>query len=111
MSHDCPQQNWNRRGNSHGNSNFRGRGRGSQQRLNYRSNVRTSQIDGADDNSMYYNAESQAQEEFQVVRAITDTCTDQEHAEQWLSGVASESDVVKDTVLHSLWRNEDFHST
>jgi hypothetical protein len=35
MSCDCPQQNWNRRGNSRRNSNFRGRGRGSQQQLNY----------------------------------------------------------------------------
>jgi hypothetical protein len=73
--------------------------------------VHASQIDGTDDNSVYYNVESQAQEEFQVAHAITDTHTDQERTEQWLSGVASESDVVKDTALHSLWRNEDFHST
>jgi hypothetical protein len=67
-------------------------------------------MDGADDDSVYYDAETQAQEEFQVARTVADTRTDQEHAEQWLSGVVSESNVVKDAVLHSLGRNEDFHS-
>jgi hypothetical protein len=65
---------------------------------------------GTDDDLVYYNAESQAQEEFQVTCTVADMRTDQECAEQWLSRVALESEAVKDAVLHSLGRNEDFCS-
>ena len=57
--------------------------------------------------SLYYDAE-QSQGDFQVTRTITDDCTDEQKAKDWLGGVAVENDNVKDMVLQDLWKNEDF---
>jgi hypothetical protein len=59
-------------------------------------------------NTEYHNAE-QGPEDHQVARAITGT--DEEHSKQWLEGVASENDAVKDMIIQSLWKEEDFRST
>ena len=103
MSRDCPQQTWNREGTSRGN-NFRGRGGGGPWRGNSRHNARATKAE-EDNNTEYYDAEP-GPEDFQVARAIAGT--DEERSQQWLAGVAGESDAVKDIVLQSLWKNEDF---
>jgi hypothetical protein len=103
MSRDCPQQTWNRGGTSRGN-NFRGRGGGGPWRGNSRNNARATRAE-EDNNTEYYDAEP-GPEDFQVARAIAGT--DEERSQQWLAGVAGESDAVKDIVLQSLWKNEDF---
>jgi hypothetical protein len=43
-----------------------------------------------------------------VVRQIVDDHTDQQKAQDWLAGVAGQSDEVKDLVMQELWRKEDF---
>jgi hypothetical protein len=43
-----------------------------------------------------------------VARQIVDDCTDQQKAQDWLAGVARQSDKVKDLVMQELWRKEDF---
>jgi hypothetical protein len=42
---------------------------------------------------------------------IVDDHTDQQKAQDWLAGVAGQSDKVKDLVMQELWRKEDFQST
>ena len=42
-----------------------------------------------------------------VAQAVTDTCTSQQKADEWLSGVAGKSDEVKDKVLQALWKCEE----
>ena len=54
----------------------------------------------------YYNQE----EPIQVARTVADTHNPQQKAQDWLNGVARESDKVKDTVLQQLWKKEDFQS-
>ena len=60
--------------------------------------------------SVYYDAE-QGQGDFQISHAVTDDCTDEQKAKDWLGGVAAENDNVKDMVLQDLWKDEDFLST
>ena len=57
--------------------------------------------------SLYYDTE-QSQGDFQVACAITDDCTNEQKAKDWLGGVAAENDNIKDMVLQDLWKNEDF---
>ena len=59
--------------------------------------------------SLFYDAE-QNQEDSQVARVVTNNCTDEQKAKDWLGGVAAENDNVKDMVLQDLWKNEDFLS-
>jgi hypothetical protein len=55
--------------------------------------------------------ESQEEDEnTTTAQRITDTCTPQQKAMDWLSGVATEDDDVKDIVMQELWRREDFQS-
>ena len=58
-----------------------------------------------DNNTEYYDTK-QEPDDHHV--ACTLTGTDKEQSKQWLEGVAGESDVVKDLVIQSLWKNEDF---
>jgi hypothetical protein len=104
MSRDCPQQNWNRSNNPCG--NFRGRGGsgGNSWRSPSRSNARTAQTE-EESNAEYYDAE-QGPKDHQVVCAIAGT--DEERSKQWLEGVASKNDAVKDMIIQSLWKEEDF---
>jgi hypothetical protein len=44
------------------------------------------------------------------VQQIVDDCTDQQKAQDWLAGVAGQSDKVKDLVMQELWKKEDFQS-
>jgi hypothetical protein len=39
-----------------------------------------------------------------------ETCTPQQKAQDWLSGVAEEEDEVKDLVMQQLWKREDFQN-
>ena len=55
----------------------------------------------------YYEQE----EPIQVARAVADSRNPQQKAQDWLNGVAGESDEVKDMVLQQLWKKEDFQST
>ena len=54
----------------------------------------------------YYEQE----EPIQVARAVADTRNPQQKAQDWLNGVAGESDEVKDMVLQQLWKKEDFQN-
>ena len=53
------------------------------------------------------NDESDTYQAIHVARAVTDMCTPQQKADKWLSGVAGESDEVKDKVLQALWKREE----
>ena len=55
----------------------------------------------------YYEQE----EPIQVARTVADTRNPQQKAQDWLNGVAGESDEVKDMVLQQLWKKEDFQNT
>ena len=54
----------------------------------------------------YYEQE----EPIQVAWAVADSRNPQQKAQDWLNGVAGESDEVKDMVLQQLWKKEDFQS-
>ena len=54
----------------------------------------------------YYNQE----EPIQVAQTVVDACNSQQKAQDWLNGVAGESDKVKDMILQQLWKKEDFQS-
>jgi hypothetical protein len=41
---------------------------------------------------------------------IVDDCTNQQKAQDWLTGVANEMDNIKDLVMQQLWRQEDFQN-
>jgi hypothetical protein len=103
ISHDCPQQSWNR--NSRGNFQSRGRSQGGSWRGTSRNNARTAQVE-EESNAEYFDAE-QGVEEHQIAQAVAGT--DEERSKQWLEGVASENDAVKDMIIQSLWKEEDFH--
>jgi hypothetical protein len=45
-----------------------------------------------------------------VACSIVDDRTDQQKAQDWLTGVANETDDVKDLVMQQLWRQEDFQN-
>jgi hypothetical protein len=102
ISRDCPQQSWNR--NPRGNFQSRGGSRGGSWRGTTRNNARTAQVE-EESNAEYFNAE-QGVEEHQIARAVAGT--DEERSKQWLEGVASENDAVKDMIIQSLWKEEDF---
>jgi hypothetical protein len=88
--------------------NFRGHGgpRGNSWRGTSRNNARTAQVE-EESNTEYFNAEPGA-DEHQIARAVAGT--DEERSKQWLEGVASENDMVKDMIIQSLWKDEDFRS-
>jgi hypothetical protein len=44
-------------------------------------------------------------------RSVADDRTPQQHASDWLTGVADENDDVKDIVMQELWGKEDFQNT
>jgi hypothetical protein len=39
---------------------------------------------------------------------IVGNCTNQQKAQDWLTGVAGESDDVKDLIMQQIWKREDF---
>jgi hypothetical protein len=45
-----------------------------------------------------------------IAHNIVDDRTDQQKAQDWLQGVAGESDNIKDLVMQQLWRREDFQN-
>ena len=45
-----------------------------------------------------------------MARVVADSHNPQQKAQDWLNGVAGESDEVKDMVLQQLWKKEDFQS-
>jgi hypothetical protein len=102
ISCDCPQQSWNC--NLRGNFQGRGGPRGNSWRGTSRNNTRTAQVE-EESNAEYFDAE-QGVEEHQIARAVAGT--DEEQSKQWLEGVASENDAVKDMIIQSLWKEEDF---
>ena len=107
---DCPQHTWNQT-STRGNNTFRGCFNSQQGHQGTRSNARSTYVDtDVASESLYYDTE-QGQGDFQVVSAITNDCTDEQKAKDWLGGVAAENDNVKDMVLQDLWKNEDFLGT
>jgi hypothetical protein len=102
ISRDCPQQSWNR--NSRGNFQSRGGSRGSSWRGASRNNARTAQVE-EESNAEYFDAEP-GEEEHQIARAVAGN--DEERSKQWLEGVASENDAVKDMIIQNLLKEEDF---
>jgi hypothetical protein len=102
ISRDCPQQSWNR--NSRGNFQSRGGSRGGSWRGTSRNNARTAQVE-EESNAEYFDAE-QGVEEHQIARAVAGN--DEERSKQWLEGVASENDAVKDMIIQNLLKEEDF---
>jgi hypothetical protein len=46
----------------------------------------------------------------QVARVVADNRTSQQKAMDWLQGVANKDDEVKDIIMQSLWKREDFPS-
>jgi hypothetical protein len=102
ISRDCPQQSWNR--NSRGNFQSRGGSRGGSWRGTSRNNARTAQVE-EESNAEYFDAE-QGAEEHQIARAVAGN--DEERSKQWLEGVASENDAVKDMIIQNLLKEEDF---
>jgi hypothetical protein len=87
-----------------GNFQNRGGSRGGSWRRTSRNNARTAQVE-EESNAEYFDAE-QGVEEHQIARAVAGT--DEERSKQWLEGVASENDTVKDMIIQSLWKEEDF---
>jgi hypothetical protein len=45
-----------------------------------------------------------------MAQNIVNDCTDQQKAQDWLMGVANETDDIKDLVMQQLWRQEDFQN-
>jgi hypothetical protein len=43
-----------------------------------------------------------------MAQQIVNDQTNQQKAQDWLAGVAGQSDKVKDLVMQELWRKEDF---